>query len=75
MEELNVTVDSLNDHDVFILDAGETIYVYAGARSSPFLKSGALYTAKQLESQRMNAKVSHEVDKHFWALLSGQVPE
>lgn len=66
---------SLNAGDAFVLDAGATIYVWAGDEASPFEKLAANLAAENLESSRNGAaKATGEIDEHFWAKLGGEGP-
>lgn len=76
LKPMPVTRDSLNQHDVFVLDSGSKIYVWSGEHASPCEKiNGNLY-ANHEESKRGSdpATLTHDVDDMFWDLLDGNVP-
>jgi hypothetical protein len=47
------TLSSLNEGDCFILDAGTTIYCWAGAGASAFEKREANSVAENMENERL----------------------
>jgi len=64
---------SLNDGDVFILDAQEGVYTYVGAKADPFEKAKGAALAHNLVSARMG-KVKDKktnIDADFWKVLGG----
>jgi anti-anti-sigma regulatory factor len=63
-----LTQDALNDDDAFVLDTGETIYVYAGDKASPHEKNAANLFAENIESNRGSGicKATQQVDDEFW---------
>ena len=64
--------DSLNEGDSFVLDAGGTIYVWAGEQSSPFETLAANLAAEKLEASRNGAATAtREIDDYFWEKLGG----
>ena len=70
--EVPVNVSSLNKGDVFILDAGLSIYTVVGEESNAFerMKGGAL--AHNLVAARQGkSKAKAELDDEFWRLLNG----
>jgi hypothetical protein len=76
LRPMPVTRDSLNQHDVFVLDSGWKIYVWSGEHASTCEKiNGNLY-ADHEESKRGSdpATLTHDVDDMFWDLLDGNVP-
>jgi len=73
MEDMALHNSSLNEGDVFILDAGDKIYVWEGKKSSPFEKNHANMTAEKMEAERDGkSAVTHDIDDFFWSLLGGQ---
>lgn len=74
-KEVTCSRESLNEGDVFVLDAGKTIYQWVGAQASPFEKHAANKLAEHIESTRCGrATASHEIDDKFWELLGGDGP-
>jgi len=72
-EEVALHRSSLNEGDVFIVDAGAKIYVWEGQQSSPFEKNQANSEAERLESKRDGrAQATHDLDDEFWELLGGR---
>lgn len=69
--EVTCDIASLHDGDSFILDAGSNIYVWSGAKASPFEKNKATSTAEKLESERGTGCERVDADQNFWALLGG----
>ena len=64
--------DSLNEGDAFVLDAGATIYVWAGPQCSPFESLAANLAAESIEGTRAgHAKSTREIDDNFWRKLGG----
>lgn len=76
LKEMPLIRDSLNQHDVFVLDSGWKIYVWIGEHASPFQAINANLYANQKESKRGSdpATVTHDVDDSFWELLGGNGP-
>jgi len=73
LEEVALDRSSLNEGDVFILDAGARIYVWEGGQASPFEKNHANLEAERLESERDGrALATHDLDDEFWELLGGR---
>lgn len=60
---------SLSDADAFLLDLGDTLYVYAGPSCSTTQKGAAGWLAFKRQADRGSAKVVHEVDETFWNML------
>eukprot|EP01052_Picozoa_sp_SAG31_P025811 SAG31_NODE_2288_length_6003_cov_1.876355_6_plen_154_part_00 len=69
--EVTCDISSLHDGDAFILDAGTNIYVWSGAKASPFEKNKATSTAENFESERGTGCERVDADENFWALLGG----
>jgi len=69
--EVILHLSSLNHHDAFVLDAGETIYVWCGDQSRTFEKTEANLFAESLEQLR-GGSTTHTVDDVFWDLLGGK---
>jgi gelsolin len=63
--EVPASVDSLNGGDVFVLDAGKTIYQWNGHKSGIFEKSKAGWLTRKLDDERKTAavKVTDQGDK------------
>jgi len=73
LEEVALDRSSLNEGDVFILDAGARIYIWEGCQASPFEKNHANLEAERLESERDGrALATHDLDDQFWELLGGR---
>ena len=64
--QVPVSVSSMNKSDVFILDAGLTVYVYLGPESNAFekMKGGAM--AHNLIGARMGKAKKKEMDDEAW---------
>lgn len=74
-QEVELSRESLNDGDAFVLDAGKKIYVFQGGSAHPLEKYEAMLTAQRLERQRGgHAAVKREPDAGFWELLGGEGP-
>ena len=74
--EVPCKATSLNHGDSFILDAGETIYVWNGDEASPFERSAANREAERMERSRAGkGQASLEIDDAFWAALGGTVED
>ena len=72
MIEVACELGSLNHGDAFILDAGESIYVWRGEDCSPFEASMANQAAEALESTRDGkSTTTQDVDDAFWEALGG----
>jgi len=75
LEEVALHRNSLNDGDVFIIDAGAKIYIWEGRQASPFEKNLANKEAERLESERDGrATATHDIDDDFWDLVGGRGP-
>lgn len=74
-----VAKSSLNEKDVFILDCGNTLYQYNGARSSGFEKNRAQQEVAKVSKKRhktsgvvvKHVHVHHGDKSKFWSILSG----
>lgn len=72
VQEVTCSKDSMNHGDVFILDAGKTIYVWEGKSASAFEKEAANVAAEKLERERNGkATATHDIDDKFWEQLGG----
>lgn len=73
LKQVNLSRESMNHGDCFILDAGLVIYVWDGEESSPFEKAAANAAAEHIESSRDGkAKATHDIDGDFWGPLGGE---
>eukprot|EP00455_Lapot_gusevi_P033631 TRINITY_DN3683_c0_g1_i2.p1 TRINITY_DN3683_c0_g1~~TRINITY_DN3683_c0_g1_i2.p1 ORF type:complete len:367 (+),score=176.05 TRINITY_DN3683_c0_g1_i2:64-1164(+) len=75
--QVPLAVDSLNDGDSFILDAGLQIYVWQGSSSGPFEKSKAIEVATAIKNDRqgrphVTVVPSGDEGDAFWAALGGR---
>jgi len=71
-----VKATSLNDGDVFVLDAGATVYVFVGSTANAFekMKGGALQ--HNIVSGRLGkSKKVDIVDDNFWKILGGSAKD
>ncbi|KXS13085.1 actin depolymerizing protein [Gonapodya prolifera JEL478] len=73
--EVPMSVDSLNDGDVFVLDAGKKVYQWNGKESSGIEKVTAASFCRYLDDERagVEVKVIEQGDSdgaEFWGLLS-----
>ncbi|XP_017848746.1 gelsolin isoform X2 [Drosophila busckii] len=88
VRQVNLSVSSMNKGDCFILDAGNDIYVYVGAKSKRVEKLKAISAANQIRDQDHNGRARVQIidefgtdmDKeHFFEVLGSgaadQVPE
>jgi gelsolin len=77
-DETKCTVDSLNDGDAFVLDAGLQVYLWEGRSASRAEKLRAAYTAQDIKSKRKGVTINREEigkeTEEFWALLGGKGP-
>jgi len=76
--EVPLSGKSLNSGDVFVLDAGLTVYQWNGAKSSALERARAAQLLEALETERekVTKLVFEEGDKDakaFWDLLGGEV--
>ena len=55
--QINIVNDAVTEDDVFVLDAGLTIYVYAGSTSSHFERLRGEYVAKEIQLNRKGSQV------------------
>lgn len=66
----NLKKKNINDHDCFVLDTKDAIYVYDGKNSSPFEKAAANAKAEEIERKRATGvQATHDIDDAFWAAL------
>ena len=71
--EVTCRRDDLNSGGAFVLDSGETIYVWAGEYASPFDKLAASLYAESLEEERDGlAHATVTIDDAFWTLVGGR---
>jgi len=88
VKQVDLTVSSMNKGDCFILDAGNDIYVYVGAKSKRTERLKAISAANLIRDQDHGGRsrvhvidefsTEHEVESFFTALGSGSpasVPE
>jgi len=74
--EVPVKVSSLNQGDVFILDAGLQVYIFIGDKSNAFekMKGGAL--AHNLVGARQGkSRLCADLDDTFWRILGGSIAD
>jgi len=75
LEEVALHHNSLNDGDVFILDAGAKIYIWEGPQASPFEKFHANKEAGRMVSERDGkATAMRGIDDEFWDHVGGRGP-
>lgn len=77
--QVSVDSDSLNSGDVFVLDAGLTIFQWNGKQSSPQERQKGGEIARALKSERKGQPVvttteEGQEDAKFWELLGGKGP-
>jgi len=71
--EVDCARQALNDGDCFLLDAGQTIYIWHGPKAHPLEKYEANAAGERLESRRVGKVTSTTViDDEFWRLLGGK---
>jgi len=70
--EVAVTAKSLNNGDVFILDAGLQVFMFMGEHANAFekMKGGAL-ASNIVSSRQGKAKFFPETNDDFWKILGG----
>jgi len=74
--EVPVTIKSLNDGDVFILDAGLKIFCFQGSSASSFEKSkGGALAHNMVSGRKGKAKFVPEPDDEFWKILGGSAKD
>jgi len=74
-EQVGLSWDALNHGDCFVLDAGSTLYVWAGQETDVAQRHQAELAAKSLAVENGgSAQVSTEIDAEFWKVLGGQGP-
>lgn len=64
IREVPLNKKSLNSDDVFILDAGTTVWQYNGNNASPFEKARAMEFLQNIESERAGHAKGEVVDEH-----------
>ena len=77
--EVPLSGSSLNEGDVFVLDAGLTLYQWAGKKASQQEKTRAAQLCRQMDSERGGKPVVVNIDQNdkdpneeFWSLLGGK---
>jgi gelsolin len=73
--ECPVKASSLNKGDVFILDAGLTVYVYIGESANAFEKSKGGALAHNILASRQGKAKKAEPDSAFWKILGGSAKD
>ncbi len=69
---VSVAAKSLNDGDVFVLDAGLTIYTFVGKTANAFEKmKGGAVAHNIVAGRNGKAKKVDIVDDNFWKILGG----
>ena len=70
--QVPVAAKSLNDGDVFVLDAGLKIYVFIGTSANAFEKmKGAALAHNLIAARQGKSKLVNDLDDEFWKLLNG----
>lgn len=70
--QVDVDIKSINDGDVFILDAGLKIYFWVGTHASSFEKSkGGALAHNMVSGRKGKAKFMADPDDDFWTILKG----
>lgn len=74
--EVPLSAKSINHGDVFILDAGLSVYMFIGAHANAFekMKGGAL-ASNIVSSRKGKAKFYPEVNDDFWKVLGGSLAD
>ena len=67
--EVDLSPDSMDKSDCFILDAGAKIYVYHGEASDGFEKNKSTAVAETMEAERGDGSERVEADEEFWKIL------
>ena len=68
--DVGASSESLSTFDVFVLDAGDTLYVWGGEQCSQLEVEMATFFAEHRKSVRnSDVEVSHTPDVKFWMLL------
>jgi len=77
--EVPLSASSLNEGDVFVLDAGLTLYQWQGKKASQQEKTRAAQLCRQLDSERRGLPKVVTIDQNdrdpnedFWAILGGR---
>lgn len=83
VRDSDVTVQSLNSSDVFILDQGLTLYLFVGKYSNPAEKMKGQVTAEEIQNERgshrpniirVDEDDNSDDAKAFWNALGGRKP-
>lgn len=75
LKEMPLICQSLNQQDVFVLDAGCKIYVWSGEDCDHCAKQNAtLYANSEASKRSHRCKAAAEIDDAFWDLLGGYKP-
>lgn len=69
--EVKVAANSLNQGDVFILDAGLKVFCWIGSKANAFEKSKGASLAHNIVDSRLGKAKRVEVNKEFWKILGG----
>lgn len=69
VNQVNLSVSSMNKGDCFILDAGRDIYVYVGVNAKRIEKMKATSAANQIRDQDHNGRATVHIigNVKFWA--------
>lgn len=78
MFQRNCEADSLNEDDVFILDAGAELFIFQGTTASPGERMLASSTANRISTNRahgchISVCTSADAPAKFWELLGGKI--
>jgi hypothetical protein len=75
LKEVPMARASLTPEDVFVLDSGRKIYIWAGQNASELQKINAGLYANSVEAKRGGdpAILTYDVDEAFWALLDSNL--
>jgi len=74
--QVPVAAKSMNQGDVFILDAGLKIYTFIGTDANAFEKLKGAQMVQSLISGRMGkSKVENDLDDEFWKILKGKMSD
>jgi len=77
--EVPLSASSLNEGDVFVLDAGLTLYQWTGKKANPTERTRAAQLCRQLDSERKGLPKVVNIDQNdkdgnedFWTILGGR---